>query len=605
MTCASSTGLDASQSAGACYRCRVSEAQASKLVGTVVADRYRVERKLAAGGMGVVFLAEQVPLGRRVALKILDTQQLDEDRAKNFGDRFFLEAAAVAKLQHPNTITIYDFGKAPEDIYYYAMEFVDGGSLAQHVHEKGPLDAGAAIHVGLQICGSLREAHMAGLIHRDLKPGNVMLTTRLEDPYFVKVLDFGLVKVMGDDQLEASDLTQSGMLLGSPRYMAPEQVLRFDLDARCDVYALGGVLYHALTGYPPFRHGSQFEVLRAQVEEQPARLGEVYPFQKATPRLEALVMRCLEKERRDRPQDMAEVAAELVECAREIGIEASLGGALRGQVSSPGVSIPPELRSSQPSISQTSQAGVSHTGMAQPAVSLPGISQTGMSQPGVSQSGYDPSRTSGLHTVGLPSSSVASIVSPVAAPPAKSGGGMLFALLGLLALLGAGAGVFAFVFFVSDEPAPTPVAQAEPPAPVPSPAPVVAPPVEEPEAPAASSVRIETDPPGARVRRGEVDLGDAPFTLNIPEGEQWELTVSLDGHETRTVLATPGRDVLHVRLEPAAAAATPRPSGRPHPAPTPAPVAPTPHPLAPTPAPTPTPTPRFQDRGDLRHPWAH
>ncbi|MEZ4338423.1 MAG: serine/threonine-protein kinase, partial [Sandaracinaceae bacterium] len=522
-----------------------------------------------------------------VALKILDTQQLDEDRAKNFGDRFFLEAAAVAKLQHPNTITIYDFGKTPEDVYYYAMEFVDGGSLAHHVHEKGPLDAGATIHVGLQICGSLREAHGAGLIHRDLKPGNIMLTTRLDDPYFVKVLDFGLVKVMGDDQLEASDLTQSGMLLGSPRYMAPEQVLRFDLDARCDIYALGGVLYHALTGYPPFRHGSQFEVLRAQVEESPARLADVYPFQKATPRLEALVMRCLEKERRDRPADMTEVAAELVECGKEIGLEASLGGAMRGHVSSPGMSIPPGLSASGAGFSQPgfSQAGHSHAGLSQPGMSHPHVS---------SQASFSAD------------ASMASVASPVAAPaPSKRGGALLLVLVGLLALVGAGAGVFAIAFFGGED-APPVAAQVEVPAPEPPP-PVEAPPPEVvEEAPATSSVRIETDPPGASIRRGDVDLGDAPFTLNIPEGEQWELTVSLDGHEPRTVLATSGRDVLHVRLEPAAAAPEPHASTRRHPTPTATPVAPTPHPMTtPTPTSTPTPTPRFQDRGDLRHPWGH
>ncbi|MCB9593752.1 MAG: protein kinase [Sandaracinaceae bacterium] len=590
----------------------MSEGQASKLVGTVVADRYRVERKLAAGGMGVVYLAEQVPLGRMVALKILDTQALDEEHARNFGDRFFLEAAAVAKLQHPNTITVYDFGKAPEDIYYYAMEYVDGASMANRVHSKGPLDAGAAIHVGLQVCGSLREAHLAGLIHRDLKPGNIMLTERLDDPFFVKVLDFGLVKVMGDDEVEASDLTQSGMLLGSPRYMAPEQVLRFELDSRCDIYALGGVLYHALTGYPPFRHGSQFEVLRAQVEERPAPLAEVYPFTKVTPRLEALIFRCLEKERRDRPQDMAEVAAELVECAREIGLDASLGGAMRGQVSSPGHSIPPELRSnpgmSQPGLSQPglSQPGMSQPGMSQPGLSHPGLSQPGMSQPGLShssasQASWSATSTSGVRTMGpTPHGSVASVVAP--APQRSSAAPLILGGLALLAILAAGAGVFAMAAFGGDDP--TPVAQAEPtpPAPAPDPEPIVAPPPpDEPTAAAPAPVRIETDPPGARVRRGEVDLGDAPFNLEIPEGEQWELTVSLEGHETRTVLALPGRDVLHVRLT--AVAAAPAPS---HPTHHVARPAPTPQPLvAPPPTPAPAPTPRFQDRGDLRHPWGH
>ena len=550
-----------------------SQASKRSIVGSVVADRFQVVRKLAAGGMGVVYLAEQVPLGRQVALKILDTKQLDEERAKNFGERFFLEAAAVAKLVHPNTITIYDYGKADEDTYFYAMEYVDGASMRDLVRERGPLSPAAVIHIGLQICGSLREAHRVGMIHRDLKPGNIMLTERHDDPHFAKVLDFGLVKVMGDGEVDTSDLTASGILLGSPRYMAPEQVLRFEIDSRCDIYSLGGVLYFALTGRPPFTYESQFEVLRAHCEELPPTLQEALPGCEATAQLEALVMSLLEKERADRPQDMTAVAEALVVCAREIGLEEPSISAAARIPSNPSVSVPPELRD---------DAAVSSSHVRAASRSMSSASQA------------------------APVAASHSMQASAAAPSKDKGmGGVIFAALALIALLAAGAGVFAAVaFLVPHEPEAAAVAEPPPAPAAPEPEPPAA---TEPEAPATGRVQIETVPPGARVRRGDVDLGDAPFTLEIPEGEQWELTVSLADHETRTVLATSGRDVLRVHLTETEADEEPGnddtvQARRPTPQ---RPPTPQPQPLVQPSTPTPTPQPdRFESHGDLRHPWA-
>jgi len=552
-----------------------SEASRRSIVGSVVADRFEVVRKLAAGGMGVVYLAEQVPLGRQVALKILDTKQLDEDRAANFGERFFLEAAAVAKLVHPNTITIYDYGKADEDTYFYAMEFVDGASLRDVVRSRGPLSPAAVIHIGLQICGSLREAHRAGMIHRDLKPGNVMLTERHDDPHFVKVLDFGLVKVMGDGEVDTSDLTASGILLGSPRYMSPEQVLRFEIDSRCDIYSLGGVLYFALTGRPPFTYESQFEVLRAHCEELPPPLQEALPGCEATPMLEALVMHLLEKERVDRPQDMTAVAERLVECAREIGLEEPSISAAARIPSNPGVAIPAEMRDEQAISSSHVRASRSISGASQVTRSVSG-------------------------------STAASAVEA----EEKGGGAALFIALAVIALLAAGAGVFAAVAFLMPDDADAPAAEvAEPPPEPEAPAPEPAPDPAE-ATPATRRVQIESVPPGARVRRDDVDLGDAPFTLEIPQDEEWRLTVSLDGHETRTVLATRGRDVLRVHLDEldaeggeAEGDADDVQARRPN---RPRPATPQPQPLVQPATPQPQqPQPqRFESHGDLRHPWA-
>lgn len=568
------------------------DARDLELIGSVINGRFLIKSRLAAGGMGVVYEAEQIPLGRPVAIKILENKG-DHAQEQNFSERFLLEAAAVAKLSHPNTITIFDYGQTDADEFYYAMEFVDGTTLSRRIYEHGPLEAGAAIHVGMQVAGSLREAHRAGMIHRDLKPGNIMLTERLDDPHFVKVLDFGLVKVMG--QTDGVELTQSGMLMGSPRYMAPEQVLGHELDARADVYSFGSVLYLALTGFPPFRHGSQFEVLRAQVEEEPPSFTAANPDHRATERLESLVHWCLRKAPADRPASMDEVAQELRMCAQELGVEeASLSGAVRAL----------------PSVSAPISAGMAASDAARVEASLP-------PQP-VIETGHTGSLDSTQSAIEPVEPSLVEAAAP------ESGSRLPLVLLALvLVLVALGAGTAAFFY---------PFAAVEP-------APVVPPVVEEPSAAEAEAPRVEivSEPPGARVRRGEVDLGDAPFSLAIPEGESWELTLTLSGHAPRTVLATSDRDRLAVRLdaveeseaepsdpgdgEPSAPSEEGTRAQRPRrpqavveplPPPTPTPLAPvaapTPQPLppaTPTVAPPPvrpTPPPTGRQR-DLRNPW--
>ncbi|MEM7609063.1 MAG: serine/threonine-protein kinase [Myxococcota bacterium] len=187
--------------------------------GLTLAGKYEVLEPLARGGMGRVYRALQKPLGRAVALKILDTDQLEGQAAiEDFQKRFFLEAAAVAKLQHPNTVVVYDYGKTDDDDLFIAMELLEGENLHDTLKREKTLSARRAAHIALQVCGSIGGAHDQGMVHRDLKPSNIMLTPRGNDPDFVKVLDFGLVKQ------EDNGLTQSGALLGTPRYMAPEQI---------------------------------------------------------------------------------------------------------------------------------------------------------------------------------------------------------------------------------------------------------------------------------------------------------------------------------------------------------------------------------------------
>ena len=183
------------------------------LVGRTLAGRYRIEARLAAGGMGVVYRAEQQPLGRAVALKVLKPPG-DRAMKHQFTDRFLREAASMAQLQHPNTVVIHDYGQ-DGDVLYFTMEYLAGETLTQRIRRMGPMEPEDAIHVGVQIASSLGDAHATGLVHRDLKPGNVMLLERGGDRLFVKVLDFGLVKLVGGEAQR--QLTQSGIILGSPR----------------------------------------------------------------------------------------------------------------------------------------------------------------------------------------------------------------------------------------------------------------------------------------------------------------------------------------------------------------------------------------------------
>src|SRR6267154_3694658 len=182
-------------------------AEADPLLGRVVNDRYRIVEVLGQGGMGRVYKALQSPLDRMVALKILAA---GPDRDPNFYKRFFLEASVTAKLTHPNTITLYDYGRTEDGIFFIAMEYLDGRTLSQAMQQDGPLAQERVVHVAQQICRSLREAHGLGVIHRDLKPANVYLVRHGDEFDFVKVLDFGLVKNIDD---KGEDLTQTGLFM--------------------------------------------------------------------------------------------------------------------------------------------------------------------------------------------------------------------------------------------------------------------------------------------------------------------------------------------------------------------------------------------------------
>ena len=225
--------------------------------------QYQLVSKLGSGGMGDVFLAEHVLLKRPCALKLIRPAAAAEPTALA---RFEREVKTTASLTHPHTIEIFDYGHTDDGTFYYVMEYLPGLGLDQLLAEFGPLPPGRVIYLLRQACSALAEAHAAGLIHRDLKPGNLYVSERGGLCDFVKVLDFGLVKHVQEPN--AARLTADHIISGTPQYMAPEQALGSrELDARCDLYALGAIAYHMLCGQPPFQEDNPMAVMIAHARE--------------------------------------------------------------------------------------------------------------------------------------------------------------------------------------------------------------------------------------------------------------------------------------------------------------------------------------------------
>jgi tRNA A-37 threonylcarbamoyl transferase component Bud32 len=265
--------------------------------------QYRLEEQLGEGAMGIVYRGHHAMLRRPTAIKMLHVDKVNEASI----ERFEREVQITCKLNNPSTVAIYDYGRTPEGVFYYAMEYLDGLDLQALVDRYGPQPEGRVIRILQFICGSLYEAHSLGLVHRDMKPANVMLNRRGGEPDVVKVLDFGLVRALDD----ANQARQSGGLTGTPLYMSPEAIQSPDLvDARSDLYAVGAIGYFLLTGQPVFDARSLVELCQHHVDSLPQspaeRLGK-----SVSPELESALLACLEKSRARRPQTARDLATRL------------------------------------------------------------------------------------------------------------------------------------------------------------------------------------------------------------------------------------------------------------------------------------------------------
>jgi serine/threonine-protein kinase len=491
------------------------------LVGRVIQDRYTLTGVVARGGMGKVYKAEQRPLNRVCAVKVLNPNYAG-DQDPEFEKRFFLEASIAAKLTHPNTVTVFDYGRTEgeDGFYFMAMEYLEGQTLQRAIREAGSFTEERACHVARQICRALREAHGLGVIHRDLKPANVFLVQHGDESDFVKVLDFGLVKNVSDSKTE--DLTQTGLFMGSPKYMAPEQIQGQRVDARTDVYALGVILYEMLTGKVPFDRPNSVHILMAHVNEPPPDMRTMNPNLAISPELEGLVLSCLAKSVDERPDSMDAVLAAL---------KRTVGGGLTGTMAS--YAGTGELRALSNSDANAALGTVTGVGRLSRSGSLQAPAFGDASGPQSSAASEKPASSRG--------------------GPAVVGGVLVAGLVG---------------FFVWKN-----AQEVPPPAPLPAPAPIAAPapaPAAAPVAPAAPAqviVELKSNPTGAAVfdSNGQQRCGATPCSL-VLKGEEAALGAAVrlklrkDGYREREFAFEVGKPVDEVVLEKAAAVFVPGPA---------------------------------------------
>ncbi len=295
----------------------MSTAPAEPLIGRIFDGKYRLDERLGGGGMGTVYRATHLLIDRAVAIKVLDTRFRDDATRL----RFHREARAAGRLQHPNAVSVTDFGATEDGYVYIVMELLEGQTLQYVIARESPLERARAVSFMLQICAAVAAAHEAGIIHRDLKPGNIFITQRANVPAGIKVLDFGIAKIVADAirEEDRQTLTQVGSIIGTPRYMSPEQCEGKALTPASDVYSLGLMLYDMLTGVAPFVGSTSLAIAMKQASQPPRPPRELVGTIPAA--LEAIIMRALEKDPVRRPLDAGEFRRELLAVALELGLE--------------------------------------------------------------------------------------------------------------------------------------------------------------------------------------------------------------------------------------------------------------------------------------------
>jgi len=301
---------------------RLSESNQAWL-GKVVDGRYRVIEVVGRGGMGVVYKVEHLRMGKIAAMKVLHRDLAQDPEVVQ---RFEREAAAVSRLNHPNTVQVFDFGTA-QGALYLIMEYVRGQDLAHIVERDGPMPWARAAPILGQVCGALQEAHELGIVHRDLKPENVLITRGPNGRDYAKVLDFGLAKLEARDA--PSDMTDRSRIVGTPYYMAPEQIRGDEVDGRADIYSLGTLMFKVLTGEYLYTAKNAVGVLTKHLTAEIDAPSQRSPMRGIDPRVDAICLRALAKEPAERYQTVAEMAVEIEDVFVEVVGDATGGGARR------------------------------------------------------------------------------------------------------------------------------------------------------------------------------------------------------------------------------------------------------------------------------------
>jgi serine/threonine-protein kinase len=463
--------------------------------GTVIAGRYRIMSRLAAGGMGEVYQVQHVDLVRVFALKVM-RPELSKD--PEFADRFKREAVASGQIGHRNIVDITDFGRTDDGRLFFVMEFLDGRTLASIISRQGAQPVPRVLHLAIQMCWALGAAHKRGITHRDLKPENVMVLERDGEGDLVKIVDLGVAKVTSGHA--AGGQTAIGMVVGTPQYMAPEQAAGLSVDARSDIYSLGLVLYELLTGRQTFKGETPSILMSMQMTAPPPPM---VPGPVSLPlpvKLEKLVLQMLGKKPAERPQTTDEVLAVLVEVQREGS-------------TSPSAVIP------APALQGPRDSGALPVPLAPAPAPVPG---------------------SGVR---FPSGEPAATAEPT--PSRRSPVGLVLAVvLGALAVIGA-----ATLLLRSSDPPPAPMVVVPAPespraaeAPAVPPAPAVVPPVK---------TVIITLPEKAAVYEGSIYVGTTPLSLTREAGAVVELRFQARGFQelTQRVQFTPDMPAVELQLQ--------------------------------------------------------
>jgi eukaryotic-like serine/threonine-protein kinase len=317
---------------------RSAAGEGADLEGSIIAERYHILRKLGEGGMGRVYLAEHVKMGRKSALKVLHPGMVKNIDAIT---RFNREAANASRITHANVAAVYDFGETPDGLIYLAMEYVEGVPLTKIVADNGPLPPHRAAEIVRQTGEALAAAHDVGLVHRDLKPDNILIAKTRDGADLVKVVDFGIAKAAGN---ESQKVTKTGHVIGTPDYMSPEQLSGDKLDGRSDVYSLGLVAFYVLTGALPFSSDSAQESLILRLTDSPKRLAAANSDVEWPRHVQAILDRALERRAADRYQSASEFGRALYLAVERMPVRATTTSGPR-----PVIAVPPtRIGSSSP-----------------------------------------------------------------------------------------------------------------------------------------------------------------------------------------------------------------------------------------------------------------
>ncbi|MBL8953439.1 MAG: protein kinase [Myxococcaceae bacterium] len=493
--------------------------------GDIIDNRYRIVKRLAAGGMGEVYQGEHVELHKPVAIKVM-LPELSKDA--DFVARFKREAIASSRIGQHNITDISDFGRTAENRFYFVMELLDGKTLAQHARD-GAMPQRRAANISIQIARALMAAHDRGIVHRDLKPENVMLLQRPGQKDFVKVLDFGIAKV--NEGHGAGGLTQIGMVVGTPQYMSPEQASGLPVDARTDIYSLGLILYELVAGRPTFKGETPSVLMAMQMTAAPPPLMPGPIELPVAPELEKLIFHLLQKKPESRPATMHEVVERLEPFTSSSGTYRATG--------------------QQPVPGQSQLLPLTATPLPR------GGTQQDIQTPGLLPSaGYAAPSSGGTSGVVAAAPGVVAPTAPITMPPepapATGGGGKKVALIFVGVVLLAGVmGIAAASFIGGREPDPQPLVVVPPPPP-PKPDPVDDKEKEKPPAgPQKLALTFETVPPGAEVYEDDVFVGKSPVSLAREREKVVSLRFELKGYKplSRKVRFEDGEKSVSFELE--------------------------------------------------------